>query len=92
VIDRSAYRIISQLFPQQKVYIDAQFTARTGSDPTSFDILNNLVVDPVVKAITNARANDGSDTPGVYSGDITTPGACGRPAARVGVHRCERTR
>ena len=83
VIDRSAYRIISQLFPQQKVYIDAQFTARTGSDPTSFDILNNLVVDPVVKAITNARANDKSDNPGVYSGDITTPGAW-RPTGGTG--------
>ncbi|MFH8387102.1 vanadium-dependent haloperoxidase [Kitasatospora sp. NPDC018058] len=75
VIDRTAYRIVSQLFPGDQAYIDAQFTARTGSDPNSFDILDRLVVDPVVRQINEARSGDGSDNSQVYSGDTTTPGA-----------------
>jgi hypothetical protein len=75
VIDRTAYRIISQLFPGDHAYINARFTARTGSAPGSFDILDRLVVDPVVKQINDARSGDGSDNTQVYSGDTTTPGA-----------------
>ncbi|MET8243722.1 vanadium-dependent haloperoxidase [Streptomyces sp. NPDC005202] len=75
MIDRTAYRIISQLFPGDQAYIDAQFTARTGSAPNSFDIIDHLVVDPVVRQINEARSGDGSDNPQVYSGDTTTPGA-----------------
>ncbi|WP_265560237.1 vanadium-dependent haloperoxidase [Streptomyces hygroscopicus] len=75
VIDRTAYRIISQLFPGDQAYIDAQFTARTGTSPHSFDIINRLVVDPVVRQINAARSGDGSDNSQVYNGDTTTPGA-----------------
>ncbi|WP_234376788.1 vanadium-dependent haloperoxidase [Streptomyces sp. TP-A0356] len=75
VIDRTAYRIISQLFPGDRAYIDAQFIARTGYAPNSYDILDHLVVDPVVRQINDARWGDGSDNTQVYSGDTTTPGA-----------------
>jgi hypothetical protein len=75
LIDRTAYRIISQLFPDDQAYIDAQYKARTGRSPYSYDPLDRLVVDPVVKQINKSRAGDGSDNPDVYSGDTTTPGA-----------------
>ncbi|GHJ99568.1 hypothetical protein SY2F82_13660 [Streptomyces sp. Y2F8-2] len=75
LIDRTAYRMISQLFPGDQAYIDARFTARTGSAPGSFDVLDRLVVDPVVRQIDEARAGDGSENTAVYNGDTTTPGA-----------------
>ncbi|GAA5035470.1 hypothetical protein GCM10023335_81330 [Streptomyces siamensis] len=75
LIDRTAYRIISQLYPGDQAYIDARYRARTGRSPHSYDPLDRLVVDPVVKQINKARAGDGSDNPDVYSGDTTTPGA-----------------
>lgn len=75
LIDRTAYKIISQLYPSDQAYIDAQYRARTGSSPHSYDPLDRLVVDPVVRQINKARAGDGSDNPAVYTGDTTTPGA-----------------
>ncbi|MGW4566858.1 vanadium-dependent haloperoxidase [Streptomyces sp. NPDC004561] len=75
LIDRTAYRMISQLFPADQAYIDARFRARTGRSPHSYDPLDRLVVDPVVRQINRARAGDGSDNPDRYSGDTTTPGA-----------------
>ncbi|MFE2063375.1 vanadium-dependent haloperoxidase [Streptomyces sp. NPDC059467] len=75
LIDRTAYRMISQLYPGDQAYIDARYRARTGRSPHSYDPLDRLVVDPVVRQINKSRAGDGSDNPGVYSGDTTTPGA-----------------
>ncbi len=75
LIDRTAYRMISQLYPGDQAYIDAQYKARTGRSPHSYDPLDRLVVDRVVRQIHKARAGDGSDNPEVYRGDTTTPGA-----------------
>ncbi|MGW2697436.1 vanadium-dependent haloperoxidase [Streptomyces sp. NPDC001296] len=75
LIDRTAYRMISQLYPGDQAYIDAQYRARTGRSPHSYDPLDRKVVDRVVRQINKARAGDGSDNPDVYSGDTTTPGA-----------------
>ncbi|WP_158103838.1 vanadium-dependent haloperoxidase [Streptomyces carpinensis] len=75
LIDRTAYRMISQLFPGDRAYIDAKFKDRTGRSPHSYDPLDHLVVDPVVRQINKARAGDGSNNPDVYRGDTTTPGA-----------------
>ncbi|WP_432027771.1 vanadium-dependent haloperoxidase [Streptomyces sp. 1222.5] len=86
LIDRTAYRIISQLYPSDQAYIDARYRARTGRSPHSYDPLDRLVVDPVVRQINKARAGDGSNNPAVYSGDTTTPGAW-RP---TGEQDCEK--
>ncbi|MGW1886331.1 vanadium-dependent haloperoxidase [Streptomyces sp. NPDC001970] len=75
LIDRTAYRMISQLYPGDQDYIDTKYKARTGRSPYAYDPLDRLVVDRVVRQINKARANDGSDNPDVYSGDTTTPGA-----------------
>nr|WP_168528769.1 vanadium-dependent haloperoxidase [Streptomyces sp. RPA4-2]QIY63335.1 vanadium-dependent haloperoxidase [Streptomyces sp. RPA4-2] len=75
LIDRTAYRMISQLYPGDQGYIDAKYRARTGRSPHSYDPLDRLVVDRVVRQINKARAGDGSDNPETYSGDTTTPGA-----------------
>ncbi|MGW7594945.1 hypothetical protein ACWGK9_38375, partial [Streptomyces rubiginosohelvolus] len=75
LIDRTAYRMISQLYPGDQAYIDAQYKARTGRSPHSYDPLDRLVVDRVVRQIDKTRAGDGSDDPEVYRGDTTTPGA-----------------
>ncbi|WP_432048854.1 vanadium-dependent haloperoxidase [Streptomyces asiaticus] len=86
LIDRMAYRMISQLYPGDQACIDAQYKARTGRSPHSYDPLDLLVVDRVVRQINRARAGDGSDNPEVYSGDTTTPGAW-RP---TGEEDCEK--
>ncbi|EXU68245.1 hypothetical protein Z951_10580 [Streptomyces sp. PRh5] len=86
LIDRTAYRMISQPYPGDQAYIDAQYKARTGRSPHSYDPLDLLVVDRVVRQINRARAGDGSDNPEVYSGDTTTPGAW-RP---TGEEDCEK--
>ncbi|MFF4426344.1 vanadium-dependent haloperoxidase [Streptomyces sp. NPDC001549] len=75
LIDRTAYRMISELYPGDKDYIDARYEARTGRSPHAYEPLDRLVVDRVVRQINKARADDGSDNPELYDGDTTTPGA-----------------
>lgn len=75
LIDRTAYRMISELYPGDQGFIDARYKARTGRSPHAHDPLDRLVVDRVVRQMNKARAGDGSDNPEVYDGDTTTPGA-----------------
>ncbi|MFJ9646299.1 vanadium-dependent haloperoxidase [Streptomyces sp. NPDC004244] len=75
LIDRTAYRMISELYPGDQGFVDARYKARTGRSPHAYDPLDRLVVDRVVRQMNKARAGDGSDDPEVYDGDTTTPGA-----------------
>lgn len=75
LIDRTAYRMLSELYPGDRAFIDARYEARTGRSPHAHDPLDRLVVDRVVRQINKARAHDGSDNTELYNGDTTTPGA-----------------
>ncbi|MFB7336473.1 vanadium-dependent haloperoxidase [Streptomyces adustus] len=75
LIDRTAYRMISQLYPSDRAYIDAKYRARTGRSPYAYDPLDRLVVDRVIRQINRSRAGDGSRNPATYHGNTTTPGA-----------------
>ncbi|MFK0235349.1 vanadium-dependent haloperoxidase [Streptomyces vinaceus] len=83
VIGRTAYNILLGLYgnrqsgtayPDQTAYLDARFTERFGTKPTDFDLVDVSVVATMVKQMTDARGNDGSVNPQVYSPD-NKPGA-----------------
>ncbi|MFD7876492.1 vanadium-dependent haloperoxidase [Streptomyces sp. NPDC059766] len=75
VIDRTAYRMISQLYPGDRAYIDAKYRARTGRSPYAYDPLDRQIVDRVLRQINRSRVGDGSNNPARYHGNTTTPGA-----------------
>ncbi|OJF13354.1 phosphatase PAP2 family protein [Couchioplanes caeruleus] len=74
VIGRTAYRMLTRLYPSQANFLENRFQNRFGTAPDAFDILDILVVNPVVQQTMNARADDGHDDPRPYSAD-GVPGA-----------------
>jgi len=69
VIGRTAYRVLAGLFPSEKSYLTQRFQNRFGTSPSDFDILDFLIVDPIVRQMTTARAGDNSDDVTAYTTD-----------------------
>ncbi len=74
VIGRTAYRLLTQLYPTQASFLEERFRHRFGTAPGDFDILDILVVNPIVQQTNAARDNDGSDDVTRYTAD-GVPGA-----------------
>ncbi|WP_267244766.1 vanadium-dependent haloperoxidase [Streptomyces sp. PR69] len=75
VIGRTAYNVLLKLYGERHTaFLDQRFRDRFGAEPTEFDLLDATVVNKMVTQMMDARNGDGSDNPGVYTGD-------GRPGA-----------